>query len=363
MNTILLILVKQYYRLNTGFFLLLFLIVFGVVNLGDTLRFHYAIMQRAYMPQVFLMLSAVWLAYNIKCTSFVYRSLQAVENNFLYQLQALTTARQMNMLCSVQTLIFLPALLYAFITATVLFTKARVIAGILVLLFQLLMIFLPVLLYRQKINNTCQLSKTALLMSHIPIASQRRRFIFWPLYYLADQRKGALLGIKAGSLILLQAMVSYNKTRLNLESICVLMMGLIAAHAILPYYVRSFVEERLVSIRALPLTISARFGWFATTYAILLLPELLFLLLHTGGAIGIGMLLLIYFVSVAQLCLFSSLLYIKGLRVEKYMLLVAALFFASLLLLATLPAWLFGIAILLLSFILFAALYNNWEAS
>jgi hypothetical protein len=93
-----------------------------------------------------------------------------------------------------------------------------------------------------------------------------------------------------------------------------------------------------------------------------MLPELAFLLLHLQTALPAVMLLLIYLVAVLQLSLYSAMLYLPRITVERYMLLVFVLFFASLLFLAAFPLWQFAIVLFIISISLFRLFYECWEA-
>lgn len=354
--------VRQFYRLNFGFFLVCFFILFGVINFRDMVYFHYALMERASEPAVMLLLMGIWLLYAIKCFGFGLRALQTTAHSFLYQLQGLADARQFYTFSYLQMLIYLPALAYALITTGVLIVHGKIAAAFIILLYTVLLIVVPGYIYQAKLNSSYKQAAT-IFSGRWHFSTGEKRFNTWLLHYLSHQRKGALLGIKTGSLILLQALVTYNRHRLNMESVCYSMLGLVAVHAILPYYVRTFADERLQFVRAMPLSIRRRYLWFLFTYAILLAPELLFLLLHLHTALPVSMLLTIYAVSLAQLCLYSSILHLPGITVERYMLLVAGLFFLSVLLLAAFPAWYLVVAGFAVSYILFAVFYERREAN
>lgn len=353
--------VKQFYRMNTGFFLVCFFVLFGIINFHDMVYFHYSIMERAGEPYVMGLLMSIWLLYAFKCFSFGYAELQIPTNSFLYQLQGLGDAKQLSLFSCLQTLMYLPALVYAILTTGVLFAKGNIVAGSLIILYQGALIVIAALLYRARLNSTYKQSSIAKLFQKLSFAQGEKKFRYWLLHYLAQHRKGALFGIKTGSLILLQVMVSYNANNLNFESVCFLMMGLIGAHAILPYYLREFTETQLSFVRAMPLGLPQRFTWYLLTYAVLLLPELAFLLLHVKSALPVVMIFVIYLASVAQLSLYSSLLYLPNMTVEKYMLFVACLFFISILLLAAFPIGWFVAATFIVSFLLFILFYERWE--
>lgn len=355
--------VQQFYRLNLGFFLVCFFILFGILSFRDMVYFHYTIMAEAHTSRVLLLLTCIWLLYAIKCLGFGHRILKTPTSGFLYQLQGLSDLQLLQTFSVLQLIIYLPALVYAAISVGVQMVHGHILIALIILLVQAALILIPSYLHVVSLNSSYKNSRFEKLYRVLSFGSAEKKFRFWLLHYLFNQRKAALLGIKIGSLILLQAMVTFNEKDLNLESISYLMLGLIAAHAILPYYLREFIEERLRFVRATPISITQRYSWFLLSYAVLMLPELLFLLLHVKSALPLSMLVLIYAVAVLQLSLYSSLLYLPRMTIEKYMLIVAVLFFASILFLAAFPIWQFALVVFIISFSLFALFYERWEAT
>lgn len=355
--------VKQFYRLNLGFFLVCFFILFGILNFRDMVYFHYTIMQQAQTSQVLFLLLTIWLLYGVKCFGFGQRVLHTPSNGFLYQLQGFTNAKLLQIFSGLQLQIYLPAMIYAIITVAVQIVHGRVLIAFVVLVFQGALIVTMAQAHVVTLTGSYKHNRLEKVLRRLSIETANKKFRSWLLHYLFHQRKAALLSIKIGSLVLLQAMVTFNAKNLNLESISYLMLALIGIHAILPYYLREFIEERLRFVRAMPISLMQRYGWFLLSHAVLMLPELLFLLLHVKSALPVVMLLLIYVVAVVQLSLYSSLLYLPRMTVEKYTLIVCVLFFASILFLAAFPIWQFALAVFVLSFALFAIFYERWEAT
>ena len=353
--------VKQFYKLNSGFFLFCFLIFFGIVNFHDMVYFHYSLMERTHETKIMLLLFSAWLLYGIKCLNFGLQELGKPSNAFLYQLQELPGLKQLKTFFRLEALIYLPALVYAVFTFVVLLSKDKVVPALLILIFQFVLLFVLSIMQVAKLNSTYKSSRLSEFLGKFNYTG-KTNYHYWLIQYLAATKKRTLLGIKIGSLILLQALVTYNKLHLNFESVAFLMMGLVLAHSVVPYYIREFAEERLTFMRALPLSMVRRFLWFTLSFGVLLIPELIFLLFHLGNAIPLSLILSIYLLSVALLCVFYSLLYLPGIKIEQYMLIVTVVFFVMIMSLASVPIWWLAGIIFLISVILFRIYYERWEA-
>ena len=79
------------------------------------------------------------------------------------------------------------------------------------------------------------------------------------------------------------------------------------------------------------------------------------------NVLGVSTLFSIYFFGIAQLALFTSLQYLKGLTIERYSTIVLGLFFVSMLLLAAIGLWYLFFVELILSIFIFFATFKDYE--
>ena len=79
----------RYYKVNTGFFVLLFLLLFCLLDGKSTIALHYAIMRGITSSFAALSVSLlVWGIYNFKCISFGVKEIHRPENSFLFRMQS-----------------------------------------------------------------------------------------------------------------------------------------------------------------------------------------------------------------------------------------------------------------------------------
>lgn len=353
------VLVTRFYKINTGFFLLFFLLLFGLLDGKSTMELHRSIMEGITSSAGFCAgAMLVWAAYNFKCIRFVMNELDAAENSFLYRLQGVDNRRQFLLLLSCHASIYMPLLVYGGVTVGLGLYEHHYVWAVFFLVFQLLMCGAGAAIYQNRMNSTWA---QPFINLPSPDISRRKSFLFYLIHYSLANRKGTFIGLKVCSVLLLQAMVAANNDKLSKEAICVLIMFLISAHSLLPLYYVRFVEGELSFLRNMPILISRRFFVYVLTYAIIFLPELAFLLLNTHHVMPLQLTLSLYAVAVSQLSLYTGLQYIRGVHTDKYTMFVFVLFFINLLLLASFNLWFLFVAEAVVATGLFMGLYNGYE--
>lgn len=326
------VLVARFYQANAGFFLLILLLMFGLLNARATVELHHAIMQAITGSWFWgAMAMMLWVVYNLKCVSFVVQSIHMPAHSFLYGLQAVDNKRQLRLLLQAHTAIYQPALLYGAVAAIVGFTEGQIVLPVMILFFQFAMCVGGALVARSYINSTW---KKPLITLPAVRLFQRQLFWFYLLQYSLSYRKGTFIGIKLFSLLLLQGMVLANANKVSKEAICILIMFLVSAHTLLPAYYSRFMEEEVLFVRNMPRAISRTFSLYTLTYLLVFLPETLFLMLNNSHVVPLPTILSLYALAVSHMLLCTALLYL-GITRDRYTMCVFGMFFLSLLLLAT----------------------------
>ncbi|HEU4553137.1 MAG TPA: hypothetical protein VFS25_09890 [Chitinophaga sp.] len=354
------IFIQRFYARNTGFFLLLFYLLFGIVPGGQLLLYHYSLMMGIVSTGGFLLIAlGVWLLYNLKCMWHMLGTINAQEYSFLYQtIGTVNTVRQRRSWLVVHIGIYAPALIYSLIAAVLAGFNGYYMALAVLLVFNALMCGLPVLLYSRLIQRP-----GAVLFYHKWIQWFNRRVHKpLPLYYiyeLAASRTRRLLIVKVLSYLILMATFSL----MDEYDVRVALTGLLIAlllHSVLVFEHRHFDDQYLAFTRHLPIPLWKRYATLCITYGCLLLPEFALLTVHTLRYNSWHWLLLGAF-GASVLPLFRCLLYFPRLDQDKYLRWVFLIFCALLFMtLGYLYAW----AVLCtqaLAFALFAGRYYRYE--
>lgn len=160
--------VQQFYQRNAGFFLFLFVVLFGVVQ--NPLEYHYQLMQGIVTSYVTLTIAIIiWLLYACKCAMLVIKSI-TTERVCLSELQAIEGSQLMLLFTVVQILLFLPATIYILFTVCTGLLIQQYVAVILLCLFLIVIHGVVVVLYHKFLfNNTAlQLFRKPLFTYHLP---------------------------------------------------------------------------------------------------------------------------------------------------------------------------------------------------
>lgn len=351
--------VTQYYRINAGFFLVLLLLLFGLLPANAVVAMHQYLMTEITSNWLFLAgASLLWFAYSGKCLLYCHRELRNPTNGYLYHMQALPWWRHYGLWLAVHAQLMMPTLLYGAITVALGIHTHHYGLAILFAAIQIVLLATPPLLSTYTTNNTWR---------HHPIKMPallrgvRKRPVTFLLHYALHMRKGTFIGLKALSVLLLQGMVAANTDDINKESVAVLMMFLISAHALLPVYFVQFAAIRLRFVNNLPISRAKLLLTGALTFAVIYLPEFLFLTLNGRHALPAGIMLSLYAVAIAQTMLYAALLYLPRMTVDRYTMVVLGLFFVTLLFLASFNLWLLCIVESVATVAIFYTRYRQYE--
>jgi hypothetical protein len=352
------LLVNKFYKLNAGFFLFLFIVLFGIMPGADTIILHRQLMLAAVSSWAGLtIMTIVFGAYALKCVLFVLRELATPENVFIYNMQGLTNGRQLRLLFFVFTSLLSPVLIYGAITVAAGAQAGQALAaGAAGILLGLCATGTYILF--ATINGTWKQPLGGLpKVGWLP----RKQFLTYLLFYSVDNKKGVFISVKIFSLLALQFMVALNADKVSKENICFLILLSIAAHALLPLYYIRFIESEMAFLRNMPLRLGARLSQLLVTYAIILLPELLFLAWNEAHVLQWHLIAALYLLAIARLMFYSVLQYLPRMTTERYTGIIFISFFVSIILLASVSLWFFVISEFALAMLLYSLLYYKYE--
>lgn len=361
-NVLARIFTTRFYAQNTGFFFLLFYLLFGVVQGGQLISYHYGLMLGIVSNTGFLLLAlGLWILYNMKCIWYVLGTISGKEYTFLYQtIGSIAGARQRRTWLWVHISIYAPVLVYSTLAIIVACFKQYYAAAVTLLIFSILMCYSPVWLYSYLIQRP-----GAVFFYHRWQQWLNHRFhkplpLFY-VYELATNRTRSLLVLKILSCLVLLATFTLMKgDAYDVRAVFTGLLVSVLLHTILVFEHRHFEDQLLAFTRALPIPLWKRYGALGVTYGVLLLPESGLLIIHTLPYNGWHWAMLMVF-AVSVLLMFRCLLYFPRLDQDKYLRWV---FVLCCVLLFMILGHVYGWAILLLqcaAFILFTARYYRYE--
>jgi hypothetical protein len=196
-----------------------------------------------------------------------------------------------------------------------------------VLVYQLLMVILNAAVFYTAVNNSTRPKPAAkFIAAIISLFHIRLGYVFFLSGYTFHQKKMAFAVVKFFSIALLSVSFVLNRDHFDLDFFIIFFQLIAMGHAMLVFHYVSFIELQLGISRNLPLPLYKVAHGYILTYAIILLPELLFMLINNQGNLPVVNIIIFYLVLAAALFLFTAVLYADGLDMDRYLLFVFAIF-------------------------------------
>jgi hypothetical protein len=323
-NFLLKVLVKQFYIINAGFFLFGFFFFFGMVKGELLIPYHKSLLLSILSAPLFTgMVWLAWLLYNIKCIQFCTNTLKAADSSYIFILKALPASRQVVLYLFVSTLQYMPVLVYSCFVIYMAFAKSMLITGVLIAVYQLVMIGTgAIILYRAINKNNLIHPFDQLVSGFTSLFKIKIGYSAFLIGHLFKEKKMAFFVVKVFSLLLLSVSFVRNGDDFDNDLFNIFFQLILTAHAVLIFYFVSFSESQLQFSRNLPVPLYKTAGMYLFTFSILLLPEVAFMLVNNHGNLPVSNILLQYLTAVATLFLYTGILYGCGLDMESYMLFV-----------------------------------------
>lgn len=353
------VLVNHFYKVNTGFFLFGFFVLFGLPY--QPLSFHLSLISGIVQSQVFLWVVMVgWLFYCAKCIDYITRQIAGPRQNFLFCLNNLSVKTTYLYLLLVQFFVYLPVFIYAIIIVVKATTVHAWAIGAEVILFTTAALMAPAYLYLLAVQKR-KLYKSFSLPQVFTFHFTKPLFSF-PLFYLWYERKQMLLVTKVFTFGLLYLFIHlYQPDHADVRPLllCLLLVG--GAHSSIVFQVRAFEEEYLGFSRNLPITTLARFAGMLLMYAILILPESLYVCTGYGIHFALHDYPQIVLLFVSLPVIFHITLLLEATNTDQFIRIVFGILAALFFVLLYNPGIVLPLALLALSFALFAAYYYTFE--
>jgi len=268
------LLAEKYYRENTGFFLILVLVLFGLF----TPKSHLDLANIAALSPVFLLLAYFlpWTLYTLKTLFYVSSQLKKEENSFFLAFRLFSVSSQIGAFVKVQFVLLQPVLFFALLILWRAFLLHGYASILLICLFLIAALFLPALFWLRQIRNPSD--KSIGLSFRLPAFFRFPRghsFYFLrkllhhepALFFITKMLSGFLL---LGSIALIRT-DSYDE---RLISLAILLAGF--AHLGLSEIFYQF-EWELPLLKNLPWTNGKRFSTQLFSWLPVLAPEFVML--------------------------------------------------------------------------------------
>jgi len=269
------VLVNHFYKVNAGFFLFWFFVLFGAVAGGQLISFHLSLIHGMIQSPVFLgCVIVLWFLYTLKCINYTVKQLAEPRQLFLFSLHTLPGKQQFLYMLYVHILVYLPVLLYAAVVLAVAAKQQLYWAIGAVIISNVGMIVLATVMCRFSLQKKKLIISKWLPQFHFTF---NKPLFSMPLWFLWKQRKQMLLVTKLFSLLLLYGFITlYKPERHDIRPLLLIILLIAMAHCTLVFQLRLFEEEFLSFGRNLPVPVVGKFASTFFMFILLLLPELIF---------------------------------------------------------------------------------------
>ncbi len=353
------VLVNYFYKVNAGFFLFVFFVLFGLPN--SPVAFHLSLISGIIQSQIFVaVVMLIWLLYNLKCLDYILKQLRDPRQSFLFCFNNLPGKKAWSYMFYVHVLIYMPVLMYAAAIIWFAIKKQQYLFTAEIIIFNDIVVAASAFIYFIAIQKK-QLFRQSIALPRITI-NLPKPFFSIPLYFLWNERKQMLLVTKLFSLMLLYGFLKlYEPDHYDIRPIQLCLLLTAASHSSIIFQVRTFEEEYLAFSRNLPLKTPGRFIRMTAMYACLLLPEVILLLRGYPVLFSLTDYPQLILLVIALLSLFHVTLLLEDTSTEQMMRVVFGILAACFFIILYNPGILLPCAVLLLSFVLFNAYYYDFE--
>jgi len=350
--------IVEYYRKNTGFFLFLLYVLFGMEQ--KPVLFHRELIESIVTGKTELLVTLViFLLYHLKCLYFIIRRIKGGEYRFIAEMQSYSVFRQISGFAFAYILLVFPFTVYSGFIIAIGIKLKYISSAIIVLMFQLIVHAIGIFICYKTVQNGFTRKEKISLFDKLPVI--KKQMLLLPVWYSIDDGQWRLVVVKFFSLLLLSITCVWNRNDYTLSDFLLFFQFSIAAHAALVLDYVDFFETKFFIRRNLPLPVWKIFLSWLLCYFIIALPEI-FAMFYFGigqqPPTNAGVMAVIY---IGELLLFTAVLYEKGMTKERYFTYVAAIVISMLLIASFKIFWITAIGILAISFSLFQTQFYKYE--
>jgi|GEM_PF-2387100 len=281
------VLVNHFYQMNAGFFAFLFFVLFGVVKGGQLIDYHYSLII-AFLESPIILAGVIlaWLLYTLKCSNYISKRILEPRQLFLACLNHLNNKQLFAWMLFTQLQVFAPVWIYAAIATAVAIHLHHWIQAAIMIIANLVLISAASRWYMSTIRHhgtDAFLGKWAFFdkCSNLFGISLQNGFVkpvfSFALFHLFRARKQMLLLTKVFTLLFLYGFIQlYEPYKPDPRPLLLCFLLIVGSHSSLILQIRAFEREFLPFLRNLPVKIPVRFLQLLLTYALLFLPEFIY---------------------------------------------------------------------------------------
>lgn len=352
---------QRFYIQNTGFFLVLFYLLFGVVDGGNLISYHTSLMLGFLGSYTFLLIVLMlWGLYALKCAGFILKTFQLPGYEFLYPtMGSIAKPARRRIWLLLHAAIYMPVLVYAAIALCLAVIHGYYLPAVIIVAFNVGMCIWPLLVYERKLNQPDVLFFTGYLQRWLNRHFTKPPVLFF-LYELFTNYPRRIFSVKLFSAgVLWLTFFLLGQMEFDLRGLQLGIILSVLLHMQLMLHHRSFDDSYLNFVQQLPVPLWKHYLRVIGIYVLLFLPEMVMITLNAKTSSD-G-LFTCFAVAVSLLVLFRCLLYFSKVDAEIHLRYVLLISFVVLFMILGKYEWPAVLLLQTASAIVFLAKYRTYE--
>jgi hypothetical protein len=265
------VLVKEYYRLNAGFFLVIITLAFGFMSGTE----HRALAE--FFVASPLLLSAptgIWAIYLIKIINFNRSQVSLPQNQFLYTFNLRSYLHQVLPFFLIVATQFMPAILYGFFLMIVALKNNFYVPLVIIPIALFLFLLIGTVMLLWQLNHVASEATVSILKKYLDYRLTKPLFQFY-LEYLTRKDPALVFGTKIFSGLLIFAVSQlYSGESYDVRLLAMGCALSFSASFMIIRQIHYFENKEFVLLRNLPIPVIRRITTFLFVFFILCLPEI-----------------------------------------------------------------------------------------
>ena len=310
---------QRFYIQNTGFFLVLFYLLFGVVNGANLLAYHKGLMLGFLGNYTFLVLALLlWTSYALKCVGFMLKTFQLQGYDFLYPTMGSIgkPARRIIWL-QLHTAIYMPVLVYVAIALVIAVQQGYYPQAVIIAVVNIANCIWPLALYERKLEQPDVIFFTGHLQRWINRHFTKPPVLFF-LYELFTNFPRRIVSTKlfSAGVLWLTFLIMARGDYFDLRGLQLGVMISVLSHMQLMVHHRAFDDTYLNFMENLPVSLFTHYMRLVGVYVITFLPEMIIITANAYTKTTPWGLITVFCTALSLMILFRTLLFFPKMNPE-----------------------------------------------
>jgi hypothetical protein len=277
------ILVKEYYRLNAGFFLVIITVAFGFMSGTE----HHALAEFFIASPLLLFVPiGMWAIYLLKIINFNRSQVNLPQNQFLYTFNLWSYARQVLPFFLIVVTQFMPAILYGFFLIVMALKNAFYVPVVIIPIALFLFLLIGTVTLLRQLNHVASEATVGILKKYLDHRLTKPLTQFY-LEYLTRQDPALIFGTKIFSGLLIFAVTQlYSGESYDVRLLAMGCALSFSASFMVIRQIHYFENKVFVLLRNLPIPVIRRTTTFLFVFLILCLPEITIIIKYFPDALN-----------------------------------------------------------------------------